>query len=168
VNATVEISALPAKAARMLAVEILLADPETLGDDVLESCLYLLREKLRTPRQPTAKTGKPPPFVREPVRRTALCRTVDGTTRHTTAPLLKWPLIVLTSHNAGRTGFAIRGPGRLKRRQAFLQPAGHWFEPVPPTGTTSKASPPTYGNAGIEGSGTRGPASAPLPWPSAT
>ena len=23
--------------------------PETLGDDVLESCLYLLREKLRTP-----------------------------------------------------------------------------------------------------------------------
>jgi hypothetical protein len=33
----------------MLAVEILLADPETLGDDVLETCLYLLREKLRTP-----------------------------------------------------------------------------------------------------------------------
>jgi hypothetical protein len=33
----------------MLAVEILLADPEALGDDVLESCLYLLREKLRTP-----------------------------------------------------------------------------------------------------------------------
>jgi hypothetical protein len=49
VNATAEISALPAKAAQMLAVEILLADPEALGDDVLESCLYLLREKLRTP-----------------------------------------------------------------------------------------------------------------------
>jgi hypothetical protein len=49
VNTTSEISALPAGAARMLAVEILLADPETLGDDVLESCLYLLREKLRTP-----------------------------------------------------------------------------------------------------------------------
>jgi hypothetical protein len=48
-NATAEITALPAKAARMLAVEILLADPEELGDDVLESCLYLLREKLRTP-----------------------------------------------------------------------------------------------------------------------
>jgi len=32
----------------MLAVEILLADPEALGDDVLESCLYLLRERLRT------------------------------------------------------------------------------------------------------------------------
>jgi hypothetical protein len=47
VNATAQISALPAKAARMLAVEILLADPESLGDDVLESCLYLLRERLR-------------------------------------------------------------------------------------------------------------------------
>lgn len=46
-NATAEISALPAKAARMLAVEILLADPEALGDDVLESCLYILRERLR-------------------------------------------------------------------------------------------------------------------------
>jgi hypothetical protein len=33
----------------MLAVEILLADPEFLEDDVLESCLYLLRERLRTP-----------------------------------------------------------------------------------------------------------------------
>jgi hypothetical protein len=43
------ISSLPAPAARMLAVEILLADPEALGDDVLESCLYLLRERLRTP-----------------------------------------------------------------------------------------------------------------------
>jgi hypothetical protein len=46
-NAAAEISALPVKAARMLAVEILLADPEALGDDVLESCLYLLRERLR-------------------------------------------------------------------------------------------------------------------------
>jgi hypothetical protein len=49
VNAAAEVAALPARAARMLAVEILLADPESLGDDVLESCLYLLREKLRTP-----------------------------------------------------------------------------------------------------------------------
>lgn len=40
------IATLPAKAARMLAVQILLADPEALGDDVLESCLYLLRERL--------------------------------------------------------------------------------------------------------------------------
>jgi hypothetical protein len=31
----------------MLAVESLLFDPEALGDDVLESCLYL-RERLRT------------------------------------------------------------------------------------------------------------------------
>jgi hypothetical protein len=31
----------------MLAVEILLADPEFLADDVLESCLYILRERLR-------------------------------------------------------------------------------------------------------------------------
>jgi hypothetical protein len=38
---------LPTSAARMLAVETLLADPEELGDDVLESCLYLLRERLR-------------------------------------------------------------------------------------------------------------------------
>ena len=38
---------LPASAARMAAVEILLADPDALDDDVLESCLYVLREKLR-------------------------------------------------------------------------------------------------------------------------
>jgi hypothetical protein len=41
------IKTLPARAARMLAVAILLADPEALDDDVLEACLYLLREKLR-------------------------------------------------------------------------------------------------------------------------
>jgi hypothetical protein len=41
------ISTLPPKAATMIAIEILLADPESLGDDVLESCLYILREKLR-------------------------------------------------------------------------------------------------------------------------
>jgi hypothetical protein len=29
------------QAARLLAVEVLLAEPEALGDDVLESCLYL-------------------------------------------------------------------------------------------------------------------------------
>jgi hypothetical protein len=40
---------LSANAARMLAVETLLADPQALGDDVLESCLYLLRERLRDP-----------------------------------------------------------------------------------------------------------------------
>jgi hypothetical protein len=41
------VHALPPKTARMVAVEILLADPAKLGDDVLESCLYVLREKLR-------------------------------------------------------------------------------------------------------------------------
>lgn len=46
-SAAAEIASLPARAARMLAVEILLAEPEALGDDVLESCLYILREKLR-------------------------------------------------------------------------------------------------------------------------
>jgi len=46
-DATAVISALPAKAAQMVAVEILLADPEALEDDCLESCLYILREKLR-------------------------------------------------------------------------------------------------------------------------
>jgi hypothetical protein len=35
------------QAARLLAVEVLLADPEALGDDVLESCLYLLRDRLQ-------------------------------------------------------------------------------------------------------------------------
>ena len=46
-NAVKEITGLPRDAARMLAVEILLAEPESLGDDVLESCLYILRAKLR-------------------------------------------------------------------------------------------------------------------------
>lgn len=46
------IDTLPRDAARMLAVEILLAEPETLGDDVLESCLYILRERLRAPQRP--------------------------------------------------------------------------------------------------------------------
>jgi hypothetical protein len=46
-GATEVIDNLPRDAARMLAVEILLAEPEALGDDVLESSLYILREKLR-------------------------------------------------------------------------------------------------------------------------
>jgi hypothetical protein len=33
---------------RLLAVEVLLAEPEALRDDVLESCLYLLRDRLRS------------------------------------------------------------------------------------------------------------------------
>jgi hypothetical protein len=47
VNDTPGVTTLPAKAARLLATEILLADPEALGDDVLESCLYLLRDRLQ-------------------------------------------------------------------------------------------------------------------------
>lgn len=38
-----DVTALP----RLLAVEVLLADPEALQDDVLESCLYILRERLQ-------------------------------------------------------------------------------------------------------------------------
>jgi hypothetical protein len=48
VNATAAIATLPKDVARMLAVEILLAEPESLADDVLESSLYLLRERLRS------------------------------------------------------------------------------------------------------------------------
>jgi hypothetical protein len=51
VNAPVTVEAtishLPPRAARMAAIEILLADPAALGDDTLESGLYILREKLR-------------------------------------------------------------------------------------------------------------------------
>lgn len=39
----------PATAAKLAAVEILLANPESLGDDVLESCLYILRDRLQAP-----------------------------------------------------------------------------------------------------------------------
>jgi hypothetical protein len=52
-----------APAARMLAVETLLADPEALDDDVLESCLYLLRsgcdrhDRLMTPLETYAERG---------------------------------------------------------------------------------------------------------------
>jgi hypothetical protein len=38
---------LPSDAARLLATEVLLAEPEALGDDVLESCLYILRDRLQ-------------------------------------------------------------------------------------------------------------------------
>ena len=49
-DTTRAIDSLPAPAARMLAVEILLAEPDALDDDVLESALYVLREKLRASR----------------------------------------------------------------------------------------------------------------------
>jgi hypothetical protein len=34
-------------AARLLAVEVLLAEPEALADDVLETCRYMLRDRLQ-------------------------------------------------------------------------------------------------------------------------
>jgi hypothetical protein len=37
----------PADAARLLAVEVLLADPEALNNDALEGDLYILRDQLR-------------------------------------------------------------------------------------------------------------------------
>jgi hypothetical protein len=46
-DAAAIVSSLPPKAAKLVAVEVLLADPESLGDDVLEACLYILRERLR-------------------------------------------------------------------------------------------------------------------------
>jgi hypothetical protein len=54
------LSHLPASAARMAAVEILLADPETLGDDVLESCLYLLRDRLEGNDRDAAVSARTP------------------------------------------------------------------------------------------------------------
>jgi hypothetical protein len=41
------LSNLPPRSARMAAIEILLADPAALGDDTLESGLFILRETLR-------------------------------------------------------------------------------------------------------------------------
>ena len=46
-DAAAIISTLPPRAAKLVAIEILLADPESLDDDILEGCLYILREKLR-------------------------------------------------------------------------------------------------------------------------
>jgi hypothetical protein len=54
-NANAVINHLPAHAARTLAVEILLSDPLWLEDDVLESCLYLLRDRLA--EEPADKSG---------------------------------------------------------------------------------------------------------------
>jgi hypothetical protein len=45
--ATQAILTLPAYAARLLAVEVLLADPEALQNDALEGDLYILRDRLR-------------------------------------------------------------------------------------------------------------------------
>jgi len=56
VNETVTVEAairhLPPQAARMVAIEVLLADPAALDDDTLASGLYILREKLRSAEWP--------------------------------------------------------------------------------------------------------------------
>ena len=41
-----ELATTHSDAARLLAVEVLLANPEALHDDCLESCLYLLKDRL--------------------------------------------------------------------------------------------------------------------------
>jgi hypothetical protein len=46
-DATRAVSTRPPKWARLLAVEVLLADPESLGNDALEGDLYILRDQLR-------------------------------------------------------------------------------------------------------------------------
>lgn len=48
-SALAVIQTFPPKIAKLAAVEILLADPESLHDDVLEGCLYILRERLQEP-----------------------------------------------------------------------------------------------------------------------
>jgi hypothetical protein len=45
-NMTAVISTLTPYVAKLFAVNILLADPASLGDDCLESCLYILRDRL--------------------------------------------------------------------------------------------------------------------------
>jgi hypothetical protein len=53
--------------ARLLAVEVLLADPETLGNDALETDLYILRDRLRgTPRRRARKPVSGNPVPRAP------------------------------------------------------------------------------------------------------
>jgi hypothetical protein len=46
--------------ARLLAVEVLLADPETLGNDALEGDLYILRDQLRAATGATQEVPSPP------------------------------------------------------------------------------------------------------------
>jgi len=47
--------------ARLLAVEILLADPEALRNDALEADLYLLRDQLQPPTGNTRPPAQPVP-----------------------------------------------------------------------------------------------------------
>jgi hypothetical protein len=47
VSSTPRTITLPTDAARLVAVEVLLADPEALKNDALEGDLYILRDQLR-------------------------------------------------------------------------------------------------------------------------
>jgi hypothetical protein len=53
---------LPARllSAQLLAVEVLLADPETLGNDALEGDLYILRDQLRAATSATRTVPSAP------------------------------------------------------------------------------------------------------------
>jgi hypothetical protein len=57
---TPELNSLYSSSARLLAVEVLLAEPELLADDVLESCLYLLRDRLHGKDDEADKPAGPP------------------------------------------------------------------------------------------------------------
>jgi hypothetical protein len=54
--------------ARLLAVEVLLSEPELLGNDALETDLYILRDRLRaaaaTADGPGDRTGPEDPLLR--------------------------------------------------------------------------------------------------------
>jgi hypothetical protein len=61
---TAVINTLTPHVAKLFATEVLLADPASLGDDVLEECLYLLRERLTGAPDDDAPAGPadtPPP-----------------------------------------------------------------------------------------------------------
>jgi hypothetical protein len=58
-GATPGIVALHSRAARLLAVGVLLSEPEELSDDVLGSRLYFLRDKLRGNSAATGKQHSP-------------------------------------------------------------------------------------------------------------
>jgi hypothetical protein len=60
VNDTQGVVTLPAHAARLLAIEVLLADPEALANDALEGDLYILRDRLRGAETPDAASPRVP------------------------------------------------------------------------------------------------------------
>ena len=73
------VSHLPSKAARMAAIEILLADPAALGDDVLESALYI-------PESGSSMRGSSCGTTQVPARHRDATRPVTGATLLPDAP----------------------------------------------------------------------------------